>query len=266
MQMYGKLFASLYQGTIRGKPHEILVFTNLLAHMDKDYNVDKHPRAIADEVGLTVEEVRAALKYLESPDPESRSPEHEGRRILRIDEHRDWGWHMVNGKKYNGYRSEEDRKEQNRLAQQRWRARHGSNADVSNSKQTVSTDKQDKPTKDLILKTEDGIPKTEEGRNAEALAPAAPVPAKKRKSAAIPDDEWLASLAADEAYNGLNVPVVLAKCRRWCETARKPFSRKRIVNWLNNEHTANGTVSGRMTVPVAIGPDDKFWEPNPPQP
>ena len=39
--MYCKLFASLYQGTLRGKSHEILVFTNLLAHADAE--ADRHP-------------------------------------------------------------------------------------------------------------------------------------------------------------------------------------------------------------------------------
>ena len=70
--MYCKLFASLYQGTLRGKSHEILVFTNMLAHADAEGCVDKHFRAIADEVGLSVDEVKEAVENLESPDPESR--------------------------------------------------------------------------------------------------------------------------------------------------------------------------------------------------
>jgi hypothetical protein len=59
--MYAKLFTSIYQGTLRGDAHGLLVFTNLLAHADKDGTVDVHPRAIAEEVGLTVDQVRAAL-------------------------------------------------------------------------------------------------------------------------------------------------------------------------------------------------------------
>lgn len=119
--MYGKLFASLYQGTLRGNADCILVFTNLIAHMDSGCWVDKHPRAIADEVGISVDRVRAALDELERPDPDSRSKEEDGRRIVRIDEHRDWGWLVVNGKKYRAIRNEEERREQNRAAQARWR-------------------------------------------------------------------------------------------------------------------------------------------------
>ncbi|MBK8772241.1 MAG: hypothetical protein IPM06_17710 [Rhizobiales bacterium] len=136
--MYAKLFASLYQGTLRGCSDEILVFTNLLAHCGADGVVDKHFRAISEETGLSVDRVEAAIVVLESPDPESRSPEEEGRRIIKIDDHRSWGWRVVNHGKYRAIRSEEDRREQNRLAQQRWR-------DSKQNKPSVSTDKPSKP-------------------------------------------------------------------------------------------------------------------------
>lgn len=119
--MYVKLFASLYQGTLRGCSDEILVFTNLLAHADQHGFVDKHWRAIAEETGLPRNRVEAAIISLEAPDNESRSPEHEGRRIIRMDGHRAWGWQIVNYGKYRAIRSEDDRREQNRAAQERFR-------------------------------------------------------------------------------------------------------------------------------------------------
>jgi hypothetical protein len=128
--MYAKIFASLYQGTLRGKSDEILVFTNLLANADKEGFVDKHWRAIAEETGLSETEVRDAILKLESPDPDSRSPEMNGCRISRIDEHRAWGWHITNYLKYRAIKNEEDRREQNRQAQAKWREKQ--------SKQSVS--------------------------------------------------------------------------------------------------------------------------------
>jgi len=119
--MYAKLFASLYQGTMRGRSDEILVFTNLLAHADMHGVVDKHFNAIADETGISLERVKKAIEALESPDPESRSLEMGGCRIVKIDKHRVWGWKVVNHAKYRAIRHEEDRREQNRLAQERWR-------------------------------------------------------------------------------------------------------------------------------------------------
>ena len=135
MIMYCKLFASLYQGTLRGRGDEILVFTNLLAHADQHGICDKHWRAIADETGLTVEAVKTAIVGLEAPDPESRSPEMDGCRIVRMDGHRAWGWQIVNYGKYRAIRNEDDRREANRLAQERGRNKNKPpSATVSHSK------------------------------------------------------------------------------------------------------------------------------------
>jgi len=119
--VYCKLFSSLYQGTLRGRPDEILVFTNLLAHADAFGIVDKHFRAISEEVGITIPRVKAAVEVLEAPDPESRSPEEGGARLIKLDGHRIWGWKIVNYGKYRAIKNEDDRREQNRLAQERWR-------------------------------------------------------------------------------------------------------------------------------------------------
>lgn len=129
--MYAKIFSSMYQGTLRGNSRCLLVFTNILAHCDSAGVADIHPRAIAEETGLTVDEVRAALVELASPDPDSRSPEEEGRRITLLDAHRDWGWLVVNHAKYRAIRNAEDRREQNRIAQTKFRE---SKPSVSNSK------------------------------------------------------------------------------------------------------------------------------------
>ena len=84
--------------------------------------------------------MRAALDELEAPDAESRSPEAEGRRIIRLDEHRAWGWEIVNYLKYRAIKSEDDRREQNRAAQQVWRdKKKSSSAPVINHKQSSAT-------------------------------------------------------------------------------------------------------------------------------
>ena len=85
--MYAKIFASIYQGTLRGNTNGLVVFTNMLAHADSAGWVDIHPRAISEETGLPIEKVREAIAELSAPDPESRSPEEEGRRIVLLDDH-----------------------------------------------------------------------------------------------------------------------------------------------------------------------------------
>ena len=137
--MFGKVFASLYQGSLRGQAHEILVFTNMIACADREGFVDKHPRAIAEECGITVDEVRAAIANLEAPDPESRSPDEEGRRLLRIDDHRAWGWRIVNCLKYKGIRDEDTRRETFRVSKRKRRARLAGEDATSTASQQAST-------------------------------------------------------------------------------------------------------------------------------
>ena len=136
--MYAKLFASIYQGTLRGNTNCLVVFTNMLAHADSAGWVDMHPRAIAEEVGLSLDQVQAAINELEAPDAESRSPEEAGRRIIRLDEHRAWGWRVVNHAKYRAIRSEEDRREQNRLAQERFREKRKADSNGSKPRKPMS--------------------------------------------------------------------------------------------------------------------------------
>lgn len=205
--MYCKLFASLYQGTLRGASHEILVFTNLLAHAGRDGVVDKHFRAIAEETGLTIEEVGTAITNLESPDPESRSPEEEGARIVRMDEHRVWGWKIVNYGKYRAIRNEEDRAEQNRLAQQRWR---------NKNKPSSAESKPDKPMQKEREKQKD---KKDIGAN--------------ESRPTVSDSEWIESLKTDQTYSGIDVAREYGKMRNWCATNNKTPSRRRFTNWLN---------------------------------
>jgi hypothetical protein len=109
--VYAKIFTSIFDGSMRGHSDLILVFVNLLCHADQDGMVDRHWRAIADETGLTHDQVRSAVAALEGPDGESRSRNDDGRRIRRIDPERDWGWEIINYQHYRHIRSMEERRE-----------------------------------------------------------------------------------------------------------------------------------------------------------
>lgn len=47
------------------------------------------------------------------------------------------------------------------------------------------------------------------------------------------DEDWMNSLRNKEAYQGVDLDRELGKCKTWCETNRKLFSRRRFVNWIN---------------------------------
>lgn len=140
--MYAKVFSSLFDGSMRGQPDLILVFINMLTRCDSDGCVDRTPRAIADETGLPIERVKDAIKMLESPDSESRTPDMEGRRIVLVSGERTWGWQIVNFRKYRSIRDEQSRRQQNREAQQRYKSKTNKPESAK-----VSQEKPDKPEK-----------------------------------------------------------------------------------------------------------------------
>ena len=98
--MYGKIFDSMYDGTLYGQWEALVTFQQLIVLCDADGIVDMTPPAIAARTSIPLEIITKGLTILESPDPYSRTPGQEGRRIELIDAHRPWGWHIVNHSKY----------------------------------------------------------------------------------------------------------------------------------------------------------------------
>ena len=109
--MYAKVFSQIFDSSIAEKYLTRLVFTDLLTLADINGVVDMTHEAIARRTNVPLETVRAAIEQLEQPDPRSRTPVSEGRRLARLDEHRDWGWFVVNYSTFRKIASEEQRRE-----------------------------------------------------------------------------------------------------------------------------------------------------------
>jgi hypothetical protein len=109
--MYGKLFASIFDGSLYGHFPGTVVMMALIALADERGEVDMTPEKLAAATAFPLDIVRAGIEYLSQPDPRSRSREMEGRRIVLIDPERSWGWRLVNHAKYRAIRSEENRRE-----------------------------------------------------------------------------------------------------------------------------------------------------------
>lgn len=131
--MYGKVFSSLWNGSLRGRPDEQLVFIYMIAHADEDGVVDIIVDKIIDDTGLDGDAVTRAIKTLESPDLCSRTPGEEGRRLVPLYEHAAWGWRIVNYEHYRSLRDADQRRRQNREAQARFKSKQRS-ATVSHGK------------------------------------------------------------------------------------------------------------------------------------
>lgn len=103
----------------------------MLAMADRVGRVWASVPGLANRARVPIEDARIAIATFLAPDPDSRSPEEEGRRIREID----GGWQLINHAKYRERRDDEERREQVREAVAKHRAKViQSNPDVSHGK------------------------------------------------------------------------------------------------------------------------------------
>lgn len=121
--MFVKLFRSIFDGTLGMDSDVRHGFMDLLALANRDGEVDMTPEAIARVTSVPLERVLSVLERLSSPDPKSRNPNEDGRRIIAIDEGREWGWRIVNYHHYRGIRDQRERREYHREYRRKERAR-----------------------------------------------------------------------------------------------------------------------------------------------
>jgi len=112
--MYGKLFSSMYEGTLYGQWQAIVTLQQLVILADADGVVDMTPPAIAARTSIPLDIIEAGLKQLSEADRYSRTPAEDGRRIVPVDPDRPWGWQIVNYRYYRDLASREDKKAKDR--------------------------------------------------------------------------------------------------------------------------------------------------------
>src|SRR3990167_5854840 len=114
----------MYDGTLatEGPWQALVTFQQLIILADKEGNVDMTAEAISRRTTIPFDIIALGLQALEKPDESSRSPDEEGRRIVRLSDSRAWGWRIVNYIHYRGIRSQEERREYMRNYQRKRRA------------------------------------------------------------------------------------------------------------------------------------------------
>ena len=136
--MYGKIFESIYDGSLYGHWEAIVTMQQLIVLADADGIIDMTPPAIAGKTSIPLEILEKGLSILSEPDPYSRSPESNGVRIQLLDDQRPWGWFLVNHKKYQNLRTAEDRKEYMRAYMRKRREEGAVNNSVNSGKQPLA--------------------------------------------------------------------------------------------------------------------------------
>lgn len=122
--MYAKVFRQIFESSIAENPELRFTFMDLIVLADSDGIVDITHEAISRITNRPLDVIKRTIAELEGPDPKSRTPDHNGARLKRLDDHRDWGWLIINFDKFRGIMTDSQYREKNRLRAQRFREKH----------------------------------------------------------------------------------------------------------------------------------------------
>jgi len=121
--VYAKVFGQIFDSSIAEDFQVRHVFMDLLVLANREGIIDMTIESIARRTNVPENIVREAIGKLCEPDVNSRSPNDEGRRIIALDDHRDWGWQIVNFQEYHAMRDENARREYMKAYMRRRRAK-----------------------------------------------------------------------------------------------------------------------------------------------
>jgi len=119
-ETYTKLFESITRSSIWLEDDQTLrVWVTMLALADRHGYVGASIGGLAATAHVSAEKTKEALEKFLAPDPDSRSQEHDGRRI----EVADRGWVLLNYERFRDMRDEEARREYERKRKRAQRAK-----------------------------------------------------------------------------------------------------------------------------------------------
>lgn len=126
---YTKLFSSILDSTVWELPQPTkIVWITMLAMASQDGEVESSVPGLAKRAGVTREECEIAIVTFLAPDADSRTQDHEGRRIEAVD----GGWRLLNHEKYRHRLSIDDIREKAAKRQAKFRAGKGESNVTSN--------------------------------------------------------------------------------------------------------------------------------------
>lgn len=203
MAGYTKLFNSILASTIwREDDKTRIVWITLLAMADKNGVAEGSVPGLADLARVTIPECEASLTKLMSADAYSRTTDHEGKRIAKVE----GGWAILNHAKYRAKMNLDERREYNRIKQKEFRQKK------------ASTRRQQKSITVIDCNGTSAL---------SAHAEASP------ESKAVSKTSLVDKLSSDPAYEGIDVKREMEKARVWCETNHRNLTERFFVNWLN---------------------------------
>ena len=128
--MYGKTFASMYEGSMVGAgPTVFAVWGYCIAKADpKTHTVMLNPLLLAPIIGTTVHDIKAAIVSLTSPDDDSNCKDENGKRLLQVGSHE---YFLVTHEHYRAIGSADERRAYNAEMKRRERERRAMSNNVN---------------------------------------------------------------------------------------------------------------------------------------
>ena len=117
--MYGKFFSSAFTGSMIASGSDVFAVWGYIVANTFKSTIELNPRLLSAVIGESSERMQVALDFLCSADPQSRTPDQDGRRLIHEG---GFQYHVVNHEKYRAIQNEEERREYNRKAKQKERA------------------------------------------------------------------------------------------------------------------------------------------------
>jgi hypothetical protein len=127
--IWRKHYRSMYEGSLIGAGATAFALMGyVISHQEFDraimaWVVRLHPGMLAYVLGEKEASIMEAVGYLCKPDPASTSKAEGGRRLVKLAPD-SMEYRVVNGETYQGRLEYENRKEQNRVAQRKFRAKN----------------------------------------------------------------------------------------------------------------------------------------------
>lgn len=118
--MYGKFFASTFTGSMFGAGSTVFAVWGYVIANTVDARVELNPKLLASILGAAVADIDTAIELLCQPDPASRNPQAEGRRLQREGQYQ---YRVTSHEIYRAIRNEEERRAYNREKQRESRKR-----------------------------------------------------------------------------------------------------------------------------------------------
>lgn len=127
--MFGKHFESMYEGSMYGAGVNVFAVWGYVIAKAQRSRVELNPRKLADTLGGSVKEIEEGILFLCKPDPDSRFKEYDGRRLVKEGE---FQYFVPSHEYYRSIKSEEHRREYNRVKQAEYRAKKMRDKGVNN--------------------------------------------------------------------------------------------------------------------------------------